>query len=262
MHDAPIQYPMVQSVPIVNNQSALDPTRSSAASSEGDVPDSYVDWHYILGGSRTKTGRSMPSLISVSNSNNSEICLSNSGGASWPGVESISDINETSILYHPPTTITLDGEEYSMPDLASVSSTEAESDSSGLDYVSKLPNRSGLDTHAPILTTPNLTGGGDKGASSSTNGSVIEVSDYEGVDAPVFNAQEWIGCGKIWSDPMPVEVCAARSAARRIPDGITPAFIPDTSVSVLDLLAQSVQCSRSVDMAKYDTALPNTLIFI
>ena len=73
-----------------------------------------------------------------------------------------------------------------MPDLTSDSSTEAESDSSGLDYVSKLPNHSGLDTHAPILTTPTLTGGGDKGASSSTNGFVIEVSDYEGVDAPVF----------------------------------------------------------------------------
>ena len=114
----------------------------------------------------------------------------------------------------PPTTITLDGEEYSMPDLASDSSTEAESDSSGLDYVSKLPNRSGLDTHASILTTLTLTGGGDKGASSSRNGSVIKVSNYEGVDAPVFNAQEWIGCRKIWSDPMPVEVCAAHSADR------------------------------------------------
>ena len=66
-------------------------------------------------------------------------------------------------------------------------------------------------THAPIFTTPTLMGGGDKGTSSSTNGFVIEISDYEGVDAPVFNAQEWIGCGKIWSDPMPVEVCAARS---------------------------------------------------
>ena len=72
---------------------------------------------------------------------------------------SISDI---SILYHPPTTITLDGEEYSMPDLASVSSTDAESDSSCLDYVSKLPNRIGLNTHALILTTLTLTGGGDK----------------------------------------------------------------------------------------------------
>ena len=146
-----------------------------------------------------------------------------------------------------------------MPDLASVSSTKAESDSSGLDYISKLPNHSGLDTRAPILTTPTLMGGGDKGASSSTNGSVIKVSDYEGVDAPIFNAQEWIGCRKIWSDPMPVKVCAAPSAARWIPDGITPALIPDMSVSVLDLLVQSVQCSRSVDMSKYDTALPNTL---
>ena len=54
-------------------------------------------------------------------------------------------------------------------------------------------------------------------------------------------------------------VCAAPSAACRIPDGITPALIPDMSVSVLDLLAQSVQCSHSVDMSKYDTALPNTL---
>ena len=145
---------MVQSLLIIDNQPSLDPTRSSVVSSKGNIPDLYVDWHYVLGGSRPKAGRSMPSLISVSNSNDSETCLCDSGGASWPGVESVSDINETSISLHLPTTITLNCEDNCMPDLASVSSTKAESDSLGLDYINKLPNHSGL--HASSLMNVGL----------------------------------------------------------------------------------------------------------
>ena len=88
---------------------------------------------------------------------------------------------------------------------------------------------------------------------------MIDISDCEGADAPVFNAQEWIGLGKIWNDPMPVQVHQARSAARRIPDGIVSVLIPDKSVSVQELLVQSVRCNSSADGAKYNTDLPNTL---
>ena len=58
---------------------------------------------------------------------------------------------------------------------------------------------------------------------------------------------------------MPVQVCAARSAARHIPDGVASVLIPDTSVSVLGLLTQSIQCSHPAETARYDTAPPNTL---
>ena len=58
---------------------------------------------------------------------------------------------------------------------------------------------------------------------------------------------------------MPVEVCQAHSAARHIPDGVVSALIPDKSISVKELLAQSGRCSLMVDAARYNTDPPNML---
>ena len=210
MHDAPIQYPTIvcgiergficglalHSWWFPNKDRAfyafIDICQGFGESEQIAIPDGITSH-----------------CICCAQPNNSEICLSNSGGASWPGVESISDINETSILYHPPTTITLDGIEYSMPGLASVSSTEAESDSSHLDYVSKLPNHSSLDTHAPIFTTPTLMGSKAKHLlaratpsfqpvySRHIGGSAIHDRDCC-VPSALDKGYQWKGC---WVEP-------------------------------------------------------------
>ena len=58
---------------------------------------------------------------------------------------------------------------------------------------------------------------------------------------------------------MPVQVHQAHSAACRIPNGIVSVLIPDKSVSVQELLVQSVWCNSSANGAKYNIDLPNML---
>ena len=114
---------------------------------------------------------------------------------------------------------------------------------------------------------PMTGGGGDPSDIAATLPTHSAPAENSGSDAPLpnlpFNRDAWIGCGKVWNDNIPKEVCEARNAARRIPSGVITALIPSASLNVTDLLSKHLMTGpghSSAKSASYDSRIPNTFV--
>lgn len=89
-------------------------------------------------------------------------------------------------------------------------------------------------------TETRLTGGGsiaDADADSVDQGClVLSDSDSDGSILSSFLPEEWIGCGKTWSDELPRCVKAACCQSRAIPDTALPVLLPPRHLHVSTIL--------------------------
>ncbi|KAJ7176926.1 hypothetical protein C8R46DRAFT_1346848 [Mycena filopes] len=99
-----------------------------------------------------------------------------------------------------------------------------------------------------VRIVPLRNGGGSGSQPSSDNEETIDVtlsSDDDEDVLQVFDPEEWIGQGKVWSDQFPPAVKRARNAARVVPTEIRDVVVPDSRLTVNELLA--IETSAPVD---------------
>ncbi|KAF8173724.1 hypothetical protein K438DRAFT_1920853 [Mycena galopus ATCC 62051] len=101
-------------------------------------------------------------------------------------------------------------------------------------------------------------GGGNDGRVShsspsdddNSNDVALEVSLTDDKNPPVFNPAEYRG--QVWSDAIPKAVKSARNAARRIPVHTREGVIPDSKLTVTELLAISTAAPHKPSPTSYN----------
>ncbi|KAI0683442.1 hypothetical protein BC835DRAFT_1311039 [Cytidiella melzeri] len=81
-----------------------------------------------------------------------------------------------------------------------------------------------------------LVGGGPKNDRQTPEILLVEDSAKEVLkNEVIFLSSDWVGCGRHWSDTIPLHVVRARNAARQIPSGVNNAVLlqPDDTISAV-----------------------------
>ena len=249
--------PDLQSISDSDSECALSSVSNCDQEDTVSSIDCIPDLLYISEiDTQSEAGHSMPDLQSVSDSDcersisDLQSVLSGDYDDSIPGLLSITDSDS----------------EFS---LSLVSNCDQERTISSIDCIPKhnyITNW--LPTSCPTIFVsahPMVGGGDDPSCAGSTSSPPTRSSTSDDSDSDTshisFNREAWIACGKVWEDNMPKEVSRARSAARRIPDGVSAALIPNPSTAVTELLSHRINPEySSIETASYSSDLPNTFV--
>lgn len=229
----------------------------------GQSDDSWPDVEIVPNSTTSGGGRNgyclsdsdtMPCLASVSDSSDSAIDDSEdrvfwSDNDSTPALVSVSEFSDDEV----------DHSDDSSPNFEFV----ADSTSSEVDLLENWLPRPSAPYYNPSIKYTSLHGGGNASVDDSVSSGPIDVSDYDSdhmnIDRSDFIKEDWIGCGKLWEDKMPAIVCRARNRSRAIPAGVRNLFIPNSGLSVDELLSVEDVIHSTTETAKFNTEPPNCL---
>ncbi|KAJ7508549.1 hypothetical protein B0H11DRAFT_2304702 [Mycena galericulata] len=105
------------------------------------------------------------------------------------------------------------------------------------------------------------TGGGDGEPADPADPSLVNITSDSDDDSdrpppPNFKLSDWVGTGLLWKDNLPKPVKYARNRARRVPPEVHAAIIPQSKISVTELLERDIpaapsQVPKDLEQAKF-----------